>query len=183
MALPILRNIHPTTSLMLPFIPTGSASSRGAYSLLPPGVLVFSSRSLVLLSCPTEAALPPAVGLIPEDAPSNSRPHTLGSAAIAAAAAAVAGFSGRGAGSGDTAVEQSLLSGSPSPFRRRILRWALPGIPTCAEWITPGEMLVLGDSMAGGFVIGSKRRGDSMAGGFRHREQEGRGLHGRWALS
>ena len=33
-------------------------------------------------------------------------------------------------------------------MRRKLIQWTLPGIPTCAEWLAPG-LLVLGDSMAG----------------------------------
>jgi hypothetical protein len=51
------RNVHPTTNLLLPFGPPDSPQPPGAGPRLPGGVLVFSSRSLLLFSCPP----PPSV--------------------------------------------------------------------------------------------------------------------------
>ena len=120
------RNVHPTTSLLLPFTPPSPRSA----SMLPPGILVFSSRSLVLLSCPPAAALPSAASLVPPPSSSSFSSPSVGRADLALAASAAA-------------------AGSPLPScRRRLLQWALPGIPACAEWLAPG-LLVLGDSMAG----------------------------------
>lgn len=123
------RNVHPTTNLLLRFDPStssqGQATSTGSAALqpcvaLPAGMLVASSRSLQLLACSPA----PSASVL-----SKTLVETGGKFATASMA---------------------LAGSSPNPLasRMRLLDWELPGVPSCAEWLSP-TLLVLGDSMAG----------------------------------
>ena len=94
-------------------------------------MLVFSSRSVTLLSCPTP---PSAASLVPRPPQDGSAASGLGSADLVTASLA--------------AAAASMSAPALAQMRRKLIQWELPGVPTCAEWVALG-LLVLGDSMAG----------------------------------
>ncbi|KAG1666590.1 hypothetical protein FOA52_000557 [Chlamydomonas sp. UWO 241] len=165
-----MRDVHPTTNLLM-HLPrkkfrsaTGSGKGGGGGSATPPGVLVFSARTLMLLTLPGQL-------------PVAQLAEALSAAAAAAAAAAVAEAAPMAGTSSwqhehvqsatDTASEHNHLlsiaalslahaaetSPSVPPSRTVLARWALDGIPTAATWLIPGRLLLMADSAAGLILV------------------------------
>jgi hypothetical protein len=126
------RNVHPTTRLLQPF----PGSDR-----LPPGILVISSRDVLLCTCLGSSLQQQ------QHQQSNSQQRSSSSHAAAQAHAAPAAISGMQETTGS-----KLLGDGVCARQLQVAQWAPPGLPMSCTAL-PGSSLIVGDSRAGGLVV------------------------------